>query len=65
MTLSGWPFRAASFCSRSLFCGWPSGPEPLPDPKETPMTLPLTLAALTALGLLAYLVVALMRPEKF
>ncbi|HIQ18761.1 K(+)-transporting ATPase subunit F [Novosphingobium pituita] len=29
------------------------------------MTLPLTLAALTALGLLAYLVVALMRPEKF
>ncbi|WP_333838569.1 K(+)-transporting ATPase subunit F [Novosphingobium sp.] len=29
------------------------------------MTLPLTLAALTALGLLAYLLVALLRPEKF
>ncbi len=29
------------------------------------MPLPLSLAALTALGLLAYLVVALMRPEKF
>jgi len=29
------------------------------------MTLPETLAALTALGLLCYLVVALMRPEKF
>ncbi|WCT79370.1 K(+)-transporting ATPase subunit F [Novosphingobium humi] len=29
------------------------------------MTLSLWLAALTALGLLAYLVVALMRPEKF
>ncbi len=29
------------------------------------MTLPLTLAALTALGLLTYLVVALLRPEKF
>jgi K+-transporting ATPase KdpF subunit len=29
------------------------------------MPLPETLAALTALGLLAYLVVALMRPEKF
>ena len=65
MTLSGWPFWAASFCSRSLSCGWPSGPEPNLDPKEPPMTLPLTLAALTALGLLAYLVVALMRPEKF
>lgn len=29
------------------------------------MALPETLAALTALGLLAYLVVALLRPEKF
>lgn len=29
------------------------------------MTLPLWLAALTALALLAYLVVALLRPEKF
>ena len=29
------------------------------------MTLPLWLAAFTALGLLAYLVVVLMRPEKF
>lgn len=29
------------------------------------MALPETLAALTALGLLAYLVTALLRPEKF
>jgi K+-transporting ATPase KdpF subunit len=29
------------------------------------MTLPLTLAGLTALGLLIYLVVVLVRPEKF
>jgi K+-transporting ATPase KdpF subunit len=29
------------------------------------MPIPLALAAFTALGLLAYLVVALMRPEKF
>ncbi|WP_226019313.1 K(+)-transporting ATPase subunit F [Novosphingobium sp. FKTRR1] len=29
------------------------------------MTLPDTLAALTALSLLIYLVVALLRPEKF
>lgn len=29
------------------------------------MTLSLWLAALTALGLLAYLVTALLRPEKF
>lgn len=29
------------------------------------MTLSLTLASLTALGLLLYLVAALVRPEKF
>ena len=29
------------------------------------MTLPLALAGLTALGLLAYLVIALLNPEKF
>jgi K+-transporting ATPase KdpF subunit len=29
------------------------------------MTLPLTLAGLTALGLLIYLVVVLVRPERF
>lgn len=29
------------------------------------MTLPLTLAGATALGLLAYLLAALLRPEKF
>jgi K+-transporting ATPase KdpF subunit len=29
------------------------------------MTMPLVLAGLTALGLLGYLVTALMRPEKF
>jgi K+-transporting ATPase KdpF subunit len=29
------------------------------------MPFPEILAALTALGLLAYLVIALMRPEKF
>lgn len=29
------------------------------------MTLPLALAGLTALGLLAYLVAVLVRPEKF
>lgn len=29
------------------------------------MTLPLTLAGLTALGLLAYLVAVLLRPERF
>ncbi|MCW4463427.1 K(+)-transporting ATPase subunit F [Sphingomonas sp. BT-65] len=29
------------------------------------MTIHLILAGLTALGLLAYLVVALLRPEKF
>jgi K+-transporting ATPase KdpF subunit len=29
------------------------------------MTLPLTLAGLTAIGLLIYLVVALVRPERF
>lgn len=29
------------------------------------MTLPLTLAGLTALGLLLYLVVVLVRPERF
>lgn len=29
------------------------------------MTLPLIVAGLTALGLLAYLVTALLRPEKF
>lgn len=29
------------------------------------MTLPYLLAGLTALALLAYLVVALLRPEKF
>lgn len=29
------------------------------------MTIDLTLAALTAAGLLAYLVVALLRPERF
>ncbi|WP_408590494.1 K(+)-transporting ATPase subunit F [Novosphingobium sp.] len=29
------------------------------------MTLPDTLAAITALSLLIYLVVALLRPEKF
>jgi|EndMetStandDraft_7_1072992.scaffolds.fasta_scaffold2966554_2 K+-transporting ATPase KdpF subunit len=29
------------------------------------MTLPLTLAGLTVIGLLIYLVVALVRPERF
>jgi K+-transporting ATPase KdpF subunit len=29
------------------------------------MTLPLTLAGLTALGLLVYLVAVLVRPERF
>jgi K+-transporting ATPase KdpF subunit len=34
-------------------------------PEETAMTLDLWLAALTALGLLIYLVAVLIRPERF
>jgi K+-transporting ATPase KdpF subunit len=33
--------------------------------EESPMTLDLWLAAVTALGLLVYLVAVLIRPERF
>ena len=40
-------------------------PSPATDCKAIPMTLDYTLGAIVTIGLLVYLVYALVRPEKF